>query len=171
MKTWSSNQGKISQTFNPKHHLINETIRRTIMANELSARVVLQEKVRLTGHTRSEPPVVIDYLPPLGDGAGWMPLELLLLSLAGCSGQTLLAILRKMEQPVRGLEVHAHGERRDEHPMVFTTIALEFSIFGVGVDPAAVDRAIALSEERYCPVWAMLKTGTTIKTSFYITEV
>jgi putative redox protein len=92
------------------------------MANELLARVILQEKVRLTGHTRSESPIVIDYLPPLGDGAGWMPLELLLLSLAGCSGQTLIAILRKMEQPVRGLEVHARGQRRDEHPTSFTFI-------------------------------------------------
>jgi putative redox protein len=141
------------------------------MTNELLARVVLQEKVRLTGHTRSESPVVIDYLPPLGDGAGWMPLELLLLSLAGCSGQTLLTILRKMEQPVRGLEVQAHGQRRDEHPTIFTSITLEFRISGVGIDPAAVARAIALSEERYCPVWAMLKAGTTITSSFQIIEL
>lgn len=141
------------------------------MANELSTQVVLQEKVRLTGHTRSESPIVVDYLPPLGDGAGWMPLELLLVSLASCSGQTLITILRKMEQPVRGLAVQARGQRRDEHPTIFTSITLEFNISGVGIDPAVVARAIALSEERFCPVWAMLKAGTPIKSSFYITEI
>jgi putative redox protein len=135
------------------------------MSDQLSASVILQEKVRFIGHAGEQPPVVIDYLPPLGDRAGLMPLELLLLSLAGCSGATVIALLRRMEQPVQGLEVHARGCRREEHPTIFTQIELEFVIAGPAVDPAMVAKAIALSEERYCPVWAMLKPGTKITSS------
>jgi len=140
------------------------------MPNELSAKVILQEKVSFTGHVRSEPAIVIDYLPPLGDGAGLMPLELLLLSLAGCSGQTMIGILHMMEQPVQGLEVKACGQRRDEHPTIFTSIGLEFVVHGADIDPALVARAMALAEERYGPVWAMLKAGTKITSSFRIIE-
>jgi putative redox protein len=141
------------------------------MSTELSAKVILQDKVRFTGYAGSQPPVAIDYVPPLGDRAGLMPLELLLISLAGCSGQTVIGILRKMRQPVQGLEVHAWGQRREEHPTIFTSITLEFVVQGADVDPAAVGRAIALSEERFCPVWAMLKAGTTITSSFKVIEV
>lgn len=140
------------------------------MSSELSAQVILQEKVRFTGRAGSEQAVVIDYPAPLGDGAGLMPLELLLLSLAGCSGQPVLVFLRKMEQLVQGLEVHAYGQRREEHPTILTNIALEFVVHGVDLDPALVARAIALSEERYCPIWAMLKTGTKITSSFKVIE-
>lgn len=140
------------------------------MSNELSAKVNLQHKVRFIGQARSEPPVVIDYLPPLGDGVGLMPLELLLLSLAGCSGQTLITLLHRMEQPVYGLEVQAHGQQQNEHPTTFTRIELEFVVHGADIDPAVIARAIALSEERFSPVWAMLKTGTVITSSFQIIE-
>jgi putative redox protein len=140
------------------------------MPNELSAKVILQENVRFTGQVRSEPPVVIDYAAPSGDGAGLMPLELLLLSLAGCSGQTVIGLLHMMEQPVQGLEVEACGQRQDEHPTIFTSIGLEFVVHGADIDPALVARAIALSEERYSPIWAMLKVGTTITSSFRLVE-
>ena len=140
------------------------------MSNELSAKVILQHQMRFIGQARSEPPVAIDYLPPLGDGVGLMPLELLLLSLAGGSGQTVIDLLRKMEQPVHGLEVQVRGQRRDEHPTIFTRIELEFIVHGTDVDPAVIARAIELSEERFCPVWAMLKAGTTITSSFQMIE-
>lgn len=99
------------------------------------------------------------------------PLMLLLASLAGCSGSTLVVILeRRMQQPVGGLEVTARGRRRDEHPTVFTEIALEFVLRGSGLEPEKVSRALELAEESVCPVWAMLKGGTTITSSFRIVE-
>ncbi len=140
------------------------------MSNELSANVILQEKVRFIGHAGEQPPIAIDYLPPLGDRAGLMPLELLLLSLAGCSGATVISLLRRMEQPVQGLEVYARGQRQEEYPTIFTQIELEFVVSGVDVDPTVVAKAIALSEERYCPVWAMLKAGTTITSATRIIQ-
>lgn len=73
-----------------------------------------------------------------------------------------------MQQPLRGLEVHARGLRRDEHPTVFTEIALEFVLHGAGLDPTAVTRALSVAENQLCPVWAMLKAGTPITAAFSI---
>ena len=95
-------------------------------------------------------------------------MELLLISLAGCSAMDVIAILRKKRQPVERLEVRVRGRRRDEHPAVFTAIDLEYIIHGSGVDPVAVGRAIDLSRERYCPVWAMLSTSVPIRAAFRV---
>ena len=93
---------------------------------------------------------------------GLINVFLLLISLASCSGMDVVSLLRKQRQPVEGLEVHVRGQRRDEHPTVFTEIQLEYVIHGEDVAPAAVERAIELSRDRYCPVWAMLGQSVTI---------
>jgi len=90
------------------------------------------------------------------------PMELVLLSLASCSAMDVVAILRKKRQPVERLEVRVHGQRQSEHPTVFTSINLEYIVHGSDVDVQAVRRAIELSRERYCPVWAMLEPGVRI---------
>jgi uncharacterized OsmC-like protein len=141
------------------------------VANELSARVVLQEKMRFLGQASGEQSVVIDYPPPLGDDAGLRGgLELLLMSLAACAGQTTVSLLRRMHQPVEGCVVEARGQRRDEHPTVLTDIQLTFTFRGPGLDPAAIQRAISMGEAQYCPVWAMLKGGTRITTAVEIDQ-
>jgi len=112
--------------------------------------------------------VSMDY-PLQAGNAGLTPLQLLLASLAACSANSLIALLRRSDQQVRGLEVNARGLRRDEHPTVITEITLEFVVRG-GVEAAAVERALTLSEETICPVWNMLKNGTQIATSFRIVE-
>ena len=141
------------------------------MASELAARVVLQEKVRFLGQASGEQTVVIDYPPPLGDDAGLRGgLEVLLLSLAACAGQTIVPLLRRMRQPVEGCTVEARGQRRDEHPTVLTDIQLRFTFRGQGLDPAAVQKAIDLGESEYCPVWNMLKGSTRITTTVEIVE-
>lgn len=124
---------------------------------EVDTRVTLvgETQFKGTGHTPHE--VRIDYLPPHGQDDGFMSTELLLLSLAGCSAQTVLAVLRKRRKTVSAFEVRASGTRRDEHPTVFTNIRLEYRLRGKGLDRASVEKAIRMSEEKYCPVWAMLK--------------
>jgi putative redox protein len=140
------------------------------MATTLTAQVELSEKVHFVGQTGGAHSVDIDYPPPLGDGDGFTGLQMLLLSLAGCSAQTVVNLLRRMNQPVQGMEVKAVGRRRDEHPTVLTKIELEFTVHGIGIDSQAVARAIALSEEQFCPVWAMLKAGTSITSSYRIVD-
>jgi putative redox protein len=102
------------------------------------------------------------------DCAGLRPLEVLLSSLAGCAGGTMVVLLRKMGQSFEALQVNVRGLRQDEHPTVFTEIDLDFQLHGEGLDPAAVGRAMSLAEEKLCPVWAMLKGGPRINSSFHI---
>ncbi len=119
--------------------------------------------VQMGGHAS-----VSDYpLDPAVTGAGPRPLEMLLGSLAACAGGTLVALLRRGQQPLRGLKVIARGERRTEHPTVFTSIALEFTVVGA-IAPAVVAQTIEQAETRVCPVWAMLKPTTSITASFTI---
>jgi putative redox protein len=136
------------------------------VASQITARVVFQDKVRFLGQASGSQSIVIDYPPPLGEDAGVRGgLELLLMSLAACAGQTVVPLLRRMQQTVEGFAVEARGQRRDEHPTVLTDIELIFTLRGAGLDRTAVHRAISLAESQYCPVWAMLRGGTRITTS------
>jgi putative redox protein len=85
------------------------------------------QKLGYIGALRSHPAVPIDYIPPLGDGQGYTPLELLLMSLAACSGGTVGLLLRKMGRTVTGVKVCAKGTRRNQHPTSFRNIHLEFT--------------------------------------------
>jgi putative redox protein len=114
--------------------------------------------------------ISMDYPVPAGPGEAMKPLEVLMASLAGCAGNTLVLLLKRAGQPVRGMTIDARAARRDEHPTVLTEIALEFTLTGKGIDPAIVERAMAQSEEHLCPIWAMLKPGTTITSKFRIVE-
>jgi putative redox protein len=122
-------------------------------------------KMAFTGKGHLALALPIDYVPPLGDDQGFMPLEMLLMSLAGCSGASVALLLGKAGHTPDGMEVHASAERRVEHPTVFTSIHLEFRIKGTGIDPAAVEKVVRVSEERFCPVWAMVKPSVPITTS------
>jgi putative redox protein len=97
---------------------------------------------------------------------GFTPMELLLTSLAGCSGQVTVGLLKRMGQEVEGLTVHARGTKKEIHPAVFTSIELEFEFRGGRLDAASIEKALALSEDRYCPVWAMLKMAAPIKATY-----
>src|SRR5579872_668286 len=125
------------------------------MKTELSVRAVHQGGMRVLA-TDGQFDVLMDY-PIQADEStsGPTPLTMLLASLAACSVNSVAMILKKMQQPLLGLEVEARGVRKTEHPTLLTDISLEFTVQG-GVDPAAVAHALKLSEERLCPVWNML---------------
>jgi putative redox protein len=112
------------------------------------------------GHTAVVVPA--DYVKPLGDDKAPMPMELLLMSLAACSGGTVATLLARANIKPDKLEVRASGERREEHPTTFESIRLEFRVKGGNADRASVEKAIKMSEERFCPVWAMLKGAVPI---------
>jgi putative redox protein len=141
------------------------------MPSELTVHAVQQGPMAFTISDGAHE-VSVDY--PLGDGdddlQGMTPLRLLLASLAGCSGSSVAALLRRDGQPVDRVEVTARGQRRDEHPTVITDIDLAFTVYGE-VDPARVEHALTLSETAICPVWAMIKAGTPVTSSFTVVKV
>jgi len=110
----------------------------------------------------------MDYpLDPGAAGEGPKPMEMLLASLASCAGGSVVALLRRGGHQFEALTVTARGQRRSEHPTIFTEIALEFAFRGT-LDRAIVDRVISQAETRVCPVWTMLKSSTPIRTSVQI---
>lgn len=129
---------------------------------------LINQKVKFEGNSGNNPSVIVDYTPPYGDNEGYTSLQLFLLSLCSCSGTALIFLLRKMQKTITGFSVNASGERREEHPTYFKSINLEFNINSPNVTDEDVKKAIDLSEEKFCPVWGMIKNTVPVQTTFKI---
>jgi putative redox protein len=105
-----------------------------------------------------------------GSDAASHPMELVLLALGNCTGCDVVSILQKKKVGLTGFEVHIDAERSETHPKIFTKIHLEFMFFGTGLNPVYLKRAIELSQQKYCPVAAMLRPSVLITTSHRIVE-
>ena len=139
------------------------------MAKEVKADVVFKDGMKFDGLSgRAGKSVAVDFAPEGETIDGFSPLELLLTSLAGCSGQVAVGLLKRMGQEVQGLAVHARGVKKEIHPTVLTAIELDFEFRGGRIDGVSVEKALALSEERFCPVWAMVKAAAPIKATYRI---
>ncbi len=127
--------------------------------------------LRLVGEAGG-PAIVIDHALEGEDRpeTGPTPMKVVLIGLCGCTAMDVVSILQKKRQPFTGLQVRATAERADDHPRVYTKIHLEYIVKGKGVDPKAVERAIELSQTKYCSVSAMLAKTATITTSYRIEE-
>lgn len=113
--------------------------------------------------------VMMDGNPQFGGSNGAStPKELVLMALAGCTASDVVPILKKKRSPVVGFEINVTGKEREEHPKIFTDIHVEYIIYGDGVNPEDVERAIDLSTTKYCSVSAILKASATITHSFRI---
>lgn len=141
------------------------------MTVEVRTGVVFRGGMKFEGTSdRSGKTVDIDFAKEGEPIAGFTPLELLLTSLCGCSGQVVIGLLKRMDQEVKDLTVQAHGVKRAIHPTVLTSVELEFEFRGGRVDGASVEKAFALSEDRFCPVWVMLKASVPIKARYEIRQ-
>lgn len=106
-----------------------------------------------------------------GEGTGPRPVELVLYALAACTGMDVVSILEKKRQPFTGVEIVVDGtQREDDFPHYYETVSIEYVVSGHGVDPAAVERAIELSEEKYCSVKGMFGPQVVVTASFRIVE-
>jgi putative redox protein len=106
-----------------------------------------------------------------GDDDGFRPMELILVGLIGCTAMDVISILQKKRQQVTGFTVRATAERADEHPKVFTRAVIEYVVTGHDIDSKAVERALELSEQRYCPAQAMLGQVFPIELKYEIVAV
>lgn len=124
---------------------------------------LINDKLNFNGFVDKNNPVSIDYTPPLGDNLGYTSLELLLLSLSSCVGSTVLILLRKMKKTITGCEIHSKGIRKEDHPTGFKTITMEIILKSTDTTADEIIKAVKLSEETFCPVWAMLKGNVDIE--------
>jgi len=109
--------------------------------------------------------VVLDGAPEHGGrNLGVRPMEMLLMGLGGCTAFDVVMILEKGREKVTGCEVSVEGERATEDPKVFTKVKIVYELKGENLKPAAVERAIALSMEKYCSATIMFdKAGAEIE--------
>jgi putative redox protein len=105
-----------------------------------------------------------------GDDDGFCPLELMAISLAGCTAMDVISILRKKRQDVTDFEVKVNTEHADSHPYVFTSAVIEYFVTGHNVDEKAVRRSIELSATRYCPAQSMLSKAFPMRLVYKIFE-
>ena len=98
------------------------------------------------------------------------PMETLLAGTGGCTAYDVVLILKRGRHAVKGCTVKLSAERAESEPKVFTRIHMHFTVTGAGVPPAAVERAVALSHEKYCSASIMLAKTATITTSFELIE-
>jgi len=140
-------------------------------SKELNSSIkLINDKLNFIGTVGENVPVSIDYISPLGDNLGYTSLELLLLSLTSCMGSAILTFLRKMSKTITSCEIHAKGLRNEEHPTGFKNIFVEINVKSSDVTENDMVKVIKLSEEKYCPVWSMLKGNVVIEVNFKINQ-
>ena len=98
------------------------------------------------------------------------PMETVLAGTGGCSAYDVVLILKRGRHAVTGCRVKVTAERAAQDPKVFTHIQMHFVVSGRALAAAAVERAIALSHERYCSASIMLAKTAEISTSFELIE-
>lgn len=99
------------------------------------------------------------------------PLEMLLAGTGGCTAYDVVLILKRGRHDVQGCTVKVSAERAEVDPKVFTRINMHFTVTGKGIPEAAVERAIAMSHEKYCSASIMLAKTADITTSFELVAV
>ena len=115
-----------------------------------------------SGHT-----VIIDGPEAAGGrNAGFRPMELMLLGMAGCMSLDVALILKRMRKPVTSYRVEVTAERAEDPPRVYTEARLEHVIGGPGLDAASVKRAIELAETTYCSGTAMFAKTAKVTNTF-----
>ena len=102
---------------------------------------------------------------------GCMPTESLLLSLAGCMGIDVVSFLQKMKADITKFKLDIDGERNPTPPQYYTAITMHLHITGRNIKEKSVDKAIALSQEKYCSVYHSLRKDLVVKVGYTITDV
>jgi len=92
-----------------------------------------------------------------GNDEGPRPKPLLLVSLAGCTGMDVVSLLKKMRVEFDDLKINVKGELTEEHPKYYHQIHIKYTIVGRNIDESKVEKAVNLSQDRYCGISAMLK--------------
>lgn len=137
----------------------------------MKARVALTEGMTFVAESGSGHAVVVDASPEVGGrDLGPRPMELVLMGTGACSAIDVVHILRKARQPIQGCIVEMDADRASEDPKVFTRIHFHYILTGKGLASAQVERAIRLSQDKYCSATAMMARTAQVTSDFEIRE-
>jgi len=137
----------------------------------MKARVKWLDGRAFVGESGSGHAVVMDGAPEAGGrNVGVRPMEMLLLGLGGCTAFDVVMILERGREKVTSLEIEMEAERAAEDPKVFTHVKFIYKLRGRNLKPAAVERAINLSAEKYCSASKMFEKTATLEHTWTIEE-
>lgn len=107
-----------------------------------------------------------------GHDAASRPMEMLLMSYGSCTGSDVKSIVTKMRLPIDKFEIELESERADEHPKVFKWIKINYKFWGKSLESKKdkIEKAINLSQDKYCPISAMLSHSVKIEHSYELLE-
>ena len=129
----------------------------------MKSTVTLKEQMHFVGELEGFE-IPLDADPEFGgQGKGPRPKGLTLTSLAGCTAMDVISILRKMKIEPEAFSVEASASLTEAHPRVFSRIHLTYRLKGADIPRAKVEKAVSLSQERYCGVTAMLRHAAPIE--------
>ena len=124
----------------------------------MEANVIWKKRMSFEGTAESGFKVPLGTSPSVGgDEDGFRPLELIAIGIAGCTSMDVVSILKKKHQELDSFEVKISAELATEHPKVFTSLRIEYFLSGTDISQEAVERAVQLSAEKYCPAQAMFQ--------------
>lgn len=130
---------------------------------------LINEGIKMEATSRENPAITLDYFPPYGHAEGYTPLELVLISFAACTGTTVLTMLRgRQKRTITGLTAESKGYQRDRHPKTFDKIELHLTLTSPDLLDEELKEALAVAEEKLCPVWALLKGNVETDVTFEI---
>lgn len=105
-----------------------------------------------------------------GQGKGFRPMEMLLVGLGGCSGIDMVNVLTKQKEPLDDIKIAINATRKDEEmPPIFDEINIHFDLYG-NLSTAKVERALALTFEKYCSVSNILGRSAKINFTYVINK-
>ena len=130
----------------------------------MKARLKWLGEVSFEAESGSGHRIVLDGAPEHGGrNAGVRPMETMLIGMGACSAFDVVSILKKARQAVSDCVVELEADRAAEPPKVFTQVRMRFVVTGKDLRPAAVERAVTLSAEKYCSATAMLRPTVDIR--------
>jgi putative redox protein len=137
----------------------------------MKARVQWLDGRAFVGESGSGHAVVMDGAPEAGGrNIGVRPMEMLLLGLGGCTAFDVVMILERGREKIIACDIELEAERAKEDPKVFTNVKIIYKLKGKNLNPAAVERAIKLSMEKYCSATAMFAKTAKIEHEWSIEE-
>jgi len=137
----------------------------------MKARIKWVENVSFIAESGSGHAFLMDGAPEGGGrNMGPRPMEVVLMGTGGCTAYDVVLILKRGRHDVRGCKVALKAERATSDPKVFTAIHFHFVVTGKALKPEIVERAVALSHEKYCSATAMLAKTSAITTSFEVVD-
>jgi putative redox protein len=139
------------------------------MANTKSAKLAWTGgETTFSGNLESGFPIK---MKSTSDSEGASPMSIMLAGVAGCTALDVLSIVQKKRQPLEKMEVEIVGKRADSSPMVYTEVDITYIFYGNGIEPSAVERAIELSQTKYCSASIIFhRAGVEIRTHYEIRE-